>query len=157
MTIFGIGLLLVASGGFSLALILLMEAAGGIHLNWTTTHDAVLIPLGALLAAAGLYLWLSGVRMIRNAFYEKRLLTEGVYAHTRNPIYAAFILFLIPALSFLMNDVLIVLASVILYAVFRINIGQEEDYLLQQFGDDYRRYAEKVPRLFPRFSLPKRE
>ena len=44
----------------------------------------------------------------------------------------------------------------ILYAVFRINIGQEEDYLLQQFGNDYRRYAEEVPRLFPRFSRPGR-
>ena len=156
MNIFGIGLLLVASGGFSLALILLLEAAGGIQLSWTTAHEGVLIFLGALLAAVGFYFWLSGVRMIRNAFYEKRLLTEGVYAHTRNPIYAAFILFLIPALSLLMNDALIVLASVILYAVFRINIGQEEDYLLQQFGNDYRRYAEEVPRLFPRFSRPGR-
>ena len=156
MTIFGIGLLMVASGGFSLGLILLLEAVGGVRLTWTTTHDDVLIPLGAIFAAVGFYFWLSGVRLIRKAFDEKRLLTKGVYAHTRNPIYAAFILFLIPALSLLMNDVLIVLSSVVLYAVFRINIGQEEDWLLQQFGDDYRRYAEEVPRLFPRFSRPGR-
>jgi len=155
MTIFGIGLLLVASGGFSLGVILMLEAVGGIHLTWTTTHDVVLIPLGALLAVAGFYLWLSGVQVIRKAFYEKKLLTEGVYAYTRNPIYAAFIIFLIPSLSLLMNDVFIMLTSAILYAVFRINIGQEEAYLLQQFGDDYRRYAETVPRLIPRFGRPK--
>jgi len=156
MTIFGIGLLLVSSAGFSLGMILLLEAAGGIQLSWTTAHEGVLIFLGALLAAVGFYFWLSGVRLIRKAFDEKRLLTKGVYAHTRNPVYAAFILFLIPALSLLMNDVLIVLSSVVLYAVFRINIGKEEDWLLQQFGDDYRRYAEEVPRLFPRFSWPGR-
>ena len=83
-------------------------------------------------------------------------MTEGVYAYTRNPMYAAFILFLIPALSLLMNDVLIILTSAILYAVFRINIGKEEDFLQRQFGEDYRRYAEKVPRLIPRFVRPKR-
>ncbi|HPX55853.1 MAG TPA: isoprenylcysteine carboxylmethyltransferase family protein [Syntrophales bacterium] len=156
MTIFGIGLLMVASGGFSLGLILLLEAVGGVRLTWTTTHDDVLIPLGAIFAAVGFYFWLSGVRMVRKAFYEEKLMTEGVYAYTRNPMYAAFILFLIPALSLLMNDVLIILTSAILYAVFRINIGKEEDFLQRQFGEDYRRYAEKVPRLIPRFVRPKR-
>jgi protein-S-isoprenylcysteine O-methyltransferase Ste14 len=156
MTIFGIGLLMVASGGFSLGLILLLEAVGGVRLTWATTHDDVLIPLGAIFAAVGFYFWLSGVRMVRKAFYEEKLMTEGVYAYTRNPMYAAFILFLIPALSLLMNDVLIILTSAILYAVFRINIGKEEDFLQRQFGEDYRRYAEKVPRLIPRFVRPKR-
>jgi len=156
MTIFGIGLLMVASGGFSLGLILLLEAVGGVRLTWTTTHDDVLIPLGAIFAAVGFYFWLSGVRMVRKAFYEEKLMTEGVYAYTRNPMYAAFILFLIPALSLLMNDVLIILTSAILYAVFRINIGKEEDFLQRQFGEDYRRYAEKVPRLIPQFVRPKR-
>jgi protein-S-isoprenylcysteine O-methyltransferase Ste14 len=150
MTIFGIGLLLVASGGFSLGLILLVKAVWGVQLTWTTNHMDLLIPVGALFMAAGLYFWASGVRVIRKAFYEKRLLTEGVYGWTRNPMYAAFILFLIPSLSLLMNDVLIILASPVMYAVFRISIEKEETYLLQLFGDEYRRYTEQVPRLIPR-------
>jgi protein-S-isoprenylcysteine O-methyltransferase Ste14 len=153
MTIFGVGLLLVASGGFSLGLILFVEAVWGIQLTWTTDNTDLLIPIGALFMAAGLYLWASGAMVIRKAFYEKKLLTEGVYGWTRNPIYAAFILFLVPALSFLMNDVLIIIASPVLYAVFRISIWKEEAYLLGLFGDKYRRYTEQVPRLIPRVGL----
>jgi protein-S-isoprenylcysteine O-methyltransferase Ste14 len=150
MTIFGIGLLLVASGGFSLGLILFVEAAWGVKLAWTTDHTDLLIPIGALFMAVGLYFWTSSAMVIRQAFDEKRLLTEGVYGWTRNPMYAAFILFLIPAVSLLMNDVLILLASLVLYVVFRISIEKEETYLLQRFGEEYRRYAEQVPRLIPR-------
>ena len=73
----------------------------------------------------GFSFWASGAMAIRKAFYEQRLLTDGIYSVTRNPMYAAFILFLIPAISFLMNDVLIILASVVLYIVFRIKINKE--------------------------------
>lgn len=149
MTIFGIGLLLVASGGFSLGLILFVEAVWGIKLTWTRDHTDLLPAIGALFMAAGLYFWASGAMAIRKAFYEKRLLTEGVYRLTRNPMYAAFILFIIPALSLLMNDVLIILASGVLYVVFRISIEKEEKYLSQLFGDEYQRYCKQVPRLVP--------
>jgi protein-S-isoprenylcysteine O-methyltransferase Ste14 len=150
MTIFGIGLLLVASGGFSLGLILFVKAVWGVQWTWTTDHTDLLILIGALFMAVGLYFWASGAMVIRKAFDEKRLLTQGVYGWTRNPMYAAFILFLIPAVSLLMNDVLLLLASPVMYAVFRISIAKEETYLRQRFGDDYRRYAEQVPRLIPR-------
>lgn len=150
MTIFGIGLLLVASGGFSLGLILFVEAVWGIKMNWTREHADLLSPIGALFMMAGLYFWASGAMAIRKAFNEKKLLTEGVYRLTRNPMYAAFILFIIPALSLLMNDVLIILASGVLYVVFRISIEKEENYLRQLFGNDYLRYVEQVPRLIPR-------
>jgi protein-S-isoprenylcysteine O-methyltransferase Ste14 len=153
MTIFGIGLLLVASGGFSLALILLVEALWGAKWAWCDTCSPILTPLGIVFAALGFFFWASGAMAIRKAFYARRLLTDGVYRLTRNPMYAAFILFLIPAVSFLMNDVLIVLASGVLYVVFRLKIKKEESYLMELFGDDYNRYAEQVPRLVPRLKI----
>ena len=150
MTIFGIGLLLMAAGGFSLALILLVEALWGVQLHWCESCSQLLIPLSAFLAAPGFFFWISSIMTIRKAFDEKKLLTNGVYGLTRNPMYAAFILFLIPSVSFLMNNPLIVLASGALYIVFRMKIHKEEAYLLEVFGDDYRWYAVRVPRLIPR-------
>lgn len=154
MTIFGIGLLLVASGGFSLGVILFIKAVWGVQLIWTTNRTDLLIPIGALFMAVGLYFWASGAMVIRKAFYEKRLLTEGVYGWTRNPMYAAFILFLIPALSLLLNDMLLMLASAVMFVIFKISIRKEEAYLLEQFGEEYRRYIEQVPRLIPWIRKP---
>ncbi|MBN1547514.1 MAG: isoprenylcysteine carboxylmethyltransferase family protein [Syntrophaceae bacterium] len=157
MTIFGIGLLLVATGGFSLGTVLLLESACGIKWSWTTAYPEILIPLGTIWAAIGFFFWVASIIGVRKAFYEMTLLTDGVYGLTRNPMYAAFILFLIPAVSLLMNDVLIVLASLVLYVVFRISIKKKEDYLLELFGDEYRRYAEQVPQLIPRLRQSHRE
>jgi len=36
-----------------------------------------------------------------------------------------------------------------MYAIFKVLIKKENDYLEQQFGDEYRAYRKKVRELFP--------
>ena len=76
----------------------------------------------------------------------KRLLTTGVFAYTRNPIYVGVaVAFAGLSISANMPWLLIVLIP-ILVLVRYVLIGPEERYLEQVFGDEYRRYAASVRR-----------
>ena len=74
------------------------------------------------------------------------LVTDGVYARTRNPIYLAFIIFLVGAGMLFNSDWMFVLlvpfALVMHYGVIR----REEAYLLARFGAPYANYMGRVPR-----------
>lgn len=74
------------------------------------------------------------------------LVTQGVYARSRNPIYLAFIIFLIGIAMLFNSDWLFVLlipfALIIHYGV----IKREEAYLLARFGAPYANYMKQVPR-----------
>ena len=80
----------------------------------------------------------------------RRLVTDGVLAHTRHPMYLGTILGLIAlALSFGSDWLLVFLVPAAL-VVHRIVLG-EERVLQAAFGDEYRRYAARVPRYGWRF------
>lgn len=75
-----------------------------------------------------------------------KLVTTGIFAYTRNPMYLAFYAGMLGlALLFAADWVVltaVVLALVIHYGVVR----REERYLERRFGDEYRAYKERVPR-----------
>jgi protein-S-isoprenylcysteine O-methyltransferase Ste14 len=80
-----------------------------------------------------------------------KLVTDGVFARTRNPMYAGFFLLLAGLALVLASDWLIAamlaLALVIHYGV----VKREERYLERLFGDEYRAYKARVPRYGWRF------
>jgi len=74
------------------------------------------------------------------------LVTGGVYAVTRNPMYLSLLLFYAGlAIAFNLWWA-IVLAPAVILAMDWLVIGKEEAYLQRRFGDDYRRYRERVRR-----------
>jgi protein-S-isoprenylcysteine O-methyltransferase Ste14 len=76
-------------------------------------------------------------------------MTDGVYRYSRNPMYAAFIIFLIPTVSLLSGDLLILLVSVIMFVAFKGLIRKDESFLKKEFGEDFERYASQVAQLIP--------
>lgn len=87
-----------------------------------------------------------GVRLLSNEYGKpKRLVTDGPFAYSRNPIYVAFF---IPLLSLAIVSPIASVVAIIFYTlsmtytVLRI----EERDLLARFGEDYREYASKVRR-----------
>jgi protein-S-isoprenylcysteine O-methyltransferase Ste14 len=74
------------------------------------------------------------------------LVTEGVYARSRNPIYLAFIIFLIGVGMMFNSDWLFVLLVPFVLIIHYGVIRREERYLLARFGAQYAGYVQRVPR-----------
>lgn len=109
----------------------------------------VRLALGASLLALGLAFWAwSAIYFLRH-FFAGRLLTSGPFAWCRNPIYASFIVLLLPAAALLANTWPLLLADAALYVIFRMFIGEEDHMLADRFGAGYRAYRQRVGELLP--------
>ena len=88
-------------------------------------------------------------------YKNDRLVMHGPFSVVRNPLYCSTLMGVL-GLSLCSGHALIV---VLLFAVFMVTyhflIRREEDYLLSEFGEPYREYMERTPRLIPNFSLYK--
>lgn len=112
-------------------------------------------PIAALLIVAGLVLALLGFSRFRRHgtsvsphHATTALVTDGIYAYSRNPLYISQILFYLGvavAANGLWTLILLIpLLLVIHYGV----IAREEFYLERKFGDIYRGYKARVRRWF---------
>jgi len=104
---------------------------------------------GILQLAIGLpFLIVSAITMKKH-YKSDKLCTTGVYCLCRNPMYTAWILFLVPGILLFFRNLLLFLIPFVMYAVLRRLLPQEEAWLEEKFGDDFRNYKQKVNRLSP--------
>jgi protein-S-isoprenylcysteine O-methyltransferase Ste14 len=76
------------------------------------------------------------------------MVTDGIYAHTRNPMYLGFaIAYFGVALAFASIGAIAMLLPVLLWMNF-VQIPREEAYLKVRFGEDYTAYKARVRRWF---------
>ncbi len=74
------------------------------------------------------------------------LVTTGLYAYSRNPIYSAFLIFF-TGLGIASGNGWNFILLPVLYLLLRHGvIAREEIYLTDKFGDTYRQYQAKVRR-----------
>lgn len=123
--------------GFALALALLLSSRA----------TPLSLATGGALAFAGLALRLWAAGYIEKG---KKMATAGPYAYTRNPLYlGTFVI----GLGFAVashSTWLALLFLAFFRAVYWPVMRQEEAEMIEQFGDDYRNYAARVPLFFPR-------
>lgn len=74
-----------------------------------------------------------------------RLVTEGVFAFSRNPIYVAFATVLIGQFLIFANWILLVYIFGAVW-LFRRQVLREEEFLHQYYGQDYTDYCHRVRR-----------
>jgi protein-S-isoprenylcysteine O-methyltransferase Ste14 len=111
------------------------------------------VAIGVTLIAAGAALAILGERTFLRAGTEVKpwkpstaLVTDGIYAYMRNPMYVGLALLVTGIGIALASDwTLVMLVLQILIIHFGV-IRREERYLEGKFGDDYRRYKARVPR-----------
>ena len=88
-----------------------------------------------------------GFSQLRSGFaHPPRLVTSGMYARVRHPLYLFSILFLV------LNPVMTyrwILLTIFSTAYFIVGGMIEERRLLEEFGDDYQRYRQEVPFMIP--------
>jgi protein-S-isoprenylcysteine O-methyltransferase Ste14 len=78
---------------------------------------------------------------------HERLVTSGPYRWVRHPLYSAAIMILVLWPNMTANWAAFVAVSI---AYFYLGSIPEEQKLIEEFGDAYRRYQGIVPRLVPR-------
>ena len=73
------------------------------------------------------------------------LVTEGIFARSRNPIYVAFALILVGQFLIFSNWILL-LYVVAGFLLFHRQVFREEEYLKQHYGEQYAQYCRRVRR-----------
>lgn len=105
----------------------------------------------AFLIAGTVILFLSAIRLNKDLVFglsssnEHRLQTTGVFALSRHPFYLGFIFILFSSCLFNPNY-LNMLAFAGAWTIHHFIMIKEEQYLLSQYGEEYRQYAGKVKR-----------
>ncbi len=79
-----------------------------------------------------------------------RLLTEGIYAHTRNPRYLEILLFLLAYTAFA-NYVGTWVLFLLMFPALHLVVLLEERELRDRFGAEYEDYCRHVPRYVPKW------
>ena len=144
-------------GGVIIAVTAAAVIAGHYGLFEKGIISALKIPfaaVGMLIIALGICLWLGAVfrSKIDSGITENRLVTSGVYALCRNPIYTAFMFFCTGALFISGN--LFFLPLFFFYWLFMTVLmkNTEEKWLLELYGREYTDYCKRVNRCIPWFS-----
>jgi protein-S-isoprenylcysteine O-methyltransferase Ste14 len=109
----------------------------------------VFVVVGSVLLLVGVPMLVVAVRAAMRAYNQDRLATTGIFGLTRDPVYAAWIVFIIPGLVLLSRSWPLLLTPVVAYIVFKRSIRRENDYLKQRFGDAYRDYRSRASGLLP--------
>lgn len=101
------------------------------------------------------FMSLSGLRSLIVENFSNQLQVTGIHKYVRHPLYLGTFLF-IWGLFFLLPFLSLFIANVVITVYTLIGIELEEQKLVLEFGEDYRRYQREVPKLIPSFKF-KRE
>jgi len=106
---------------------------------------------GIVLILLGIYLWIQAVMVqkINKKVKENKLITKGVYALVRNPVYSAFIFIFTGLLLFTANYILLILPFVFWAFLTILMKNTEEKWLKNEFGKEYEEYLKEVNRVIP--------
>ena len=80
-----------------------------------------------------------------------RLVTDGVYARIRHPMYAALLLSALAQPLLIQNWIAGVLAIPVAAALMIVRMPKEEAMMQDRFGADYDAYCRRTGRLLPKF------
>jgi protein-S-isoprenylcysteine O-methyltransferase Ste14 len=105
--------------------------------------------VGVVLTTVGLLMWMVGGVTVMRAYNRDQLVTSGVFALVRHPVYAAWITLVFPGLALLNRSWPMFITPLIAYAIFRRLIHREDEYLEQRFGPAYVNYRRRVNEVIP--------
>jgi protein-S-isoprenylcysteine O-methyltransferase Ste14 len=119
---------------------------------------ALALAAGAVSLAAGLYLFVTTVRLFSSVGHgtlapwdpPARLVVRGPYRHLRHPMITG-VAFVLAGEALVFQSTPIAVALALFVAVNAVYLPLvEEPRLIARFGSDYERYRQHVPRWLPR-------
>ncbi len=102
----------------------------------------------ALIGCGGLFYILS-VKAVKRAYDAGELVTNGVFGWCRHPLYASWVVFIVPGIFFLAKSWIGLTTPLFMYLTVRTLVKKEEIYLESVFGSEYRDYQGRVPCILP--------
>ena len=119
-------------------------------------NKLVIVLVADLLMSAGILLRVAAILHLGKYFTVdvniqegQRLIQDGPYRFVRHPSYSGSVLAFVGLACLTFNwlgFIAIIACSLVAYT---LRISVEEKVLLENFGDEYRRYAERTKRLIP--------
>ncbi len=151
LPLFGVGPACVASMACALAVSLALWKADVLASGHVPGLAPALVALGAALAVGGAAIWVQAVLVadIDRAVKQGELVTNGIYAWVRNPIYTAIAMMLSGAGLLTGNAWFLLLPPVFWLDVTVWVRASEEKWLSARFGEAYADYCARVNRCIP--------
>ena len=151
LPILGVGPLYVVTIILMTIISITISATGMIPVITFANFQWIFILIGILCFIIGITLWLKAVIIDRLDAHiiKNELVTTGVYAYVRNPVYSAFMFVCTGVLLIYGNLVLLVLP--IIYWGFMTVLMKltEEKWLENLYGKEYIQYRQRVNRCIP--------
>jgi protein-S-isoprenylcysteine O-methyltransferase Ste14 len=117
----------------------------------------MIIGLIMILLGQGLRILTIGLSYIirggqKRRIYAEKLVTDGIFSHCRNPLYAGNLLIVAGFIFIAGNFTGILAGSLIFMSIYRLIVHSEETFLQSKFADAYKDYCTDVPRWIPRLA-----
>lgn len=111
----------------------------------------IFILIGILCFAIGITLWLRAVIIdkLDTHIIKNELVTTGVYAYVRNPVYSAF-MFVCTGVLMIYGNLVLLLLPIIYWGFMTVLMkSTEEKWLEDLYGQEYIQYLQRVNRCIP--------
>ncbi|MFI5237528.1 MAG: methyltransferase family protein [Ignavibacteriales bacterium] len=115
-------------------------------------HSEIISWIGVLFCIIGIVLMFLSLVSFGKSFRvgidvdkPDKLVTTGIFAFSRNPIYAAFA-FVLPGQFFVFPNWILLVYLVTGYFLFHRQVLREEEFLKKHYGDEYTEYSKRVRR-----------
>jgi protein-S-isoprenylcysteine O-methyltransferase Ste14 len=117
-------------------------------LPYSSVLSLAIFIAGALVIAIGGYSFRRAKTTFNPLTPEEttRLVTSGIYALSRNPMYIGYLLWLMACAVYIGSLLNLLLLPLFVYLVNRLYIYHEEKALINLFGDEFATYTSKVRR-----------
>jgi len=108
--------------------------------------------LGYALLIVGIGIFIQGWRELHRARQQDQLVTAGLYSFVRHPQYTGLFIGLFGEGVVHWPTLFSVVLLPVIVLAYGLLARSEEKRVIEQFGDEYRAYQQRVPMFFPRMS-----
>ena len=151
LPILGVGTLYVMTIVLITIIGIVLSATRFIPVITFTNMRWIFILIGILCFAIGITLWLRAVIIDRLDAHiiKNELVTTGVYAYVRNPVYSAF-MFVCTGVLMIYGNLVLLLLPIIYWGFMTVLMkSTEEKWLEDLYGQEYIQYLQRVNRCIP--------
>jgi protein-S-isoprenylcysteine O-methyltransferase Ste14 len=110
---------------------------------------SLLAIIGVILIVIGFPFFIISAATVTRAYNADKLVTNGIFKCCRHPLYASWVVFIVPGIALIINSWLALTTPIAMYFILRFLVTKEESYLETVFGSDYLEYKRKVPCIIP--------